>query len=177
MLVGNAEHWGSGRVVSSGVRRCNSGHPRAGRAVPWFGWKWRDFLLFLQACSLAASSHHNLPHFHSIAALPYQYRLFLYPNLILFCSEKTGSLNGDLDAFHFPSALFFRGLWFFVIVFKKIIPVSEHILVTQRACLPMEEVFHTKGANMQFGHAALIPSIRNTGIYSVHLSATCLMPF
>ena len=57
-----------------------------------------------------------------------------------YYSEKTGSLNGGLDAFHFPSALFF-------------------------------------GAKRQFGHAALIHSIRNTATYSMHLSAACFMPF
>lgn len=37
--------------------------------------------------------------------------------------------------------------------------MSDYTLVTQRACLPMEKVFDTKGAKMQFGHAALTHSI------------------
>lgn len=40
--------------------------------------------------------------------------------------------------------------------------MSDYILVTQRVCLLLEEVFDTKGAKMQFGHAVLIHSIRIT---------------
>lgn len=183
MLAGNAWALGSRRLVKFGVRRGNSGHPKAGRAVQWFGWKWWDFFP-LQTCSLAACSHHSLPRFRSIAAHSYQFWLFLYPKLVLFCSEKTGSLSGSLDAFHFPCAFFFGGLWGFVVFwffcfffFKEIILISDYILVTQTVYLPMEEFFDTKGPKTQFGHAALTHNVTNTAIYSMHLSATSLYLF
>lgn len=51
--------------------------------------------------------------------------------------------------------------------------MSDYILVTQRVCLPLEEVFDTKAAKMQFGLAALIHSIRNTACIYLPL-ALCL---
>lgn len=66
---------------------------------------------------------------------------------------------------------------FSIFSFKEIILISDYILVTQTAYLPMEEFFDTKGPKTQFGHAALTHNVTNTAIYSMHLSATSSIPF
>lgn len=82
------------------------------------GWKWWDFLLLLgQTCSSAASSHPNLPHFHSTAALSDQSWSYFFTQSCYYSAQRSLSLpEGVWMLLAFPLlSFFFGGLWVFVV--------------------------------------------------------------